>query len=248
MATLEKVLVPLYLGHRYQVEAAAKIIGGVQYDYSVKGQANEKTSMIDPVLQEAAIEGLLKTLDPEVLTLPETIISLIPPVPVGYRRDRESFEIRTGLTFDPIGVAEAAAAGTLHLMLNPQRMSRLFEQNARNGNRISVQDYLSRIAVKVNSNIRDHQGLSRAIAEVVEMKYVEYLIRLAADESTHHQVSGAARGLIQNMQSGIGTTRSPHSLAVLSLIKQFVDDPAEFKSAQVLGLPDGSPIGCDMHF
>ncbi|RMG66671.1 MAG: hypothetical protein D6722_14525 [Bacteroidetes bacterium] len=31
MATLEEVLVPLYYMHRYQVEAAAKVIGGVAY-------------------------------------------------------------------------------------------------------------------------------------------------------------------------------------------------------------------------
>lgn len=247
MATLEKVLVPLYLSHRYQVEAVSKIIGGLEYTYSVKGQ-NEKTSMIDPALQEEAITGLLSTLDPEILTLPETIINLIPPVPVGYRRDRESFQIRTGLTFDPIGIAEAASAWTLQLMLNPERMSRLFEQNARNGNRISLTDYLGRIAKTTKKNIEINRGLKKAIAEVVEMKFVEYLIRLAADQSAHHQVSGTARALIQELQFGIGSGRSPHSLAVLSLIKQFVDDPSEFKIPPVLELPDGSPIGCDSHF
>src|SRR5258708_32902484 len=36
LAQLEEMLVPLYLHHRYQLEAAAKSIGGLDYRYSVK--------------------------------------------------------------------------------------------------------------------------------------------------------------------------------------------------------------------
>src|SRR6185503_8704141 len=34
LATLEETLVPLFLMHRYQLEAAAKSIGGVRYAYA----------------------------------------------------------------------------------------------------------------------------------------------------------------------------------------------------------------------
>ena len=37
MAQLEKVLVPLYLHHRYQLKGAAKVIGGLDYRHAVKG-------------------------------------------------------------------------------------------------------------------------------------------------------------------------------------------------------------------
>lgn len=249
MAILEKVLVPLYLGHRYQVEAVSKIIGGVEYSYSVKGQENEGTKMIDPAMQKEAISALLYTLDPEVLTLPEAIINQIPPVPVGYSRDRESFKIRTGLTFDPIGAAESAATWTLKLMLDPQRMSRLFEQNARNGNRISVEDYLDQISQASRKFLLSNQGLKRAIAEMVEMKFVEFLIHLATDETTHHQVSGAARVMIQKYQLGMeGPDRRSHTIALQAMIKQFVENPASFKIPDILDLPDGSPIGCGIDF
>ena len=36
LATLEEMLVPLYLHHRYQLEASAKSIGGLDYTYAVK--------------------------------------------------------------------------------------------------------------------------------------------------------------------------------------------------------------------
>ena len=35
MATLEDVLVPIYMYHRYQVEAASKLIGGEDYMFSL---------------------------------------------------------------------------------------------------------------------------------------------------------------------------------------------------------------------
>jgi hypothetical protein len=204
--------------------------------------------MVSPEQQEAAIVGLLKTLDPVVLTLPESIISLIPPVPDGYARDRELFKIRTGLTFDPIGAAESAASWTLRLMLNPQRMSRIFEQNVRNGNRISVEQYLDQISTTTRKYLTANRGLPGAIAEVVHMQFVHYLIRLTADESMHHQISGAARALLQEFQLGISGSGRSHALSVMALIKQFVNNPAIFKVADELDLPEGSPIGCSAVF
>src|SRR5205085_9276520 len=38
LSSLEEILLPLYLHHRYQLEAAAKSIGGLDYRYSVKEQ------------------------------------------------------------------------------------------------------------------------------------------------------------------------------------------------------------------
>ncbi|WP_424522487.1 zinc-dependent metalloprotease, partial [Rubrivirga sp.] len=37
LATLEEVLVPLYLRHRYQVEATGHLLGGVHYGYTMRG-------------------------------------------------------------------------------------------------------------------------------------------------------------------------------------------------------------------
>ena len=37
MAILEDVLVPVYLFHRYQVEAVTKQVGGLNYSYALKG-------------------------------------------------------------------------------------------------------------------------------------------------------------------------------------------------------------------
>ena len=125
MAQLEQTLVPLYLFHRYQTEAAIKEIGGLDYRYKLRGDGLPDPSIVDPAEQKKALAAVLKTLEPETLTLPESLLEMLPPVPPGYPRTRESFPSHTGLTFDPIAAAESAADLTLTVLLDPARASRL---------------------------------------------------------------------------------------------------------------------------
>ena len=75
MAELEKTLVPLYLFHRYQTEAAIKEIGGLDYRYNLRGDGQPDPSIVDPAEQKKALDAVLKTLKPETLTLPESLLS-----------------------------------------------------------------------------------------------------------------------------------------------------------------------------
>src|SRR5580765_1920962 len=88
MATLEDVLVPLYMYHRYQVEATAKLIGGEDYTFSLRGKGDANPQIISPEEQRRALRAVLSTLKPEALALPESVLRLIPPRPPGYPRTR----------------------------------------------------------------------------------------------------------------------------------------------------------------
>ncbi len=48
MATLEEVLVPIYLLHRFQVEAVANSLGGLYFTHAVKYDGEIPTTMVDP--------------------------------------------------------------------------------------------------------------------------------------------------------------------------------------------------------
>lgn len=131
LATLQEVLVPLYLFHRYQVEAAAKVIGGVDYTYAVRGDGQVPLTPVVAAEQRRALRAVLAALQPEVLALPRSILALLPPRPYGFDGNaRELFSGRTGLTFDPLAPAEAATALTLGFVLHPERASRLEAQKA----------------------------------------------------------------------------------------------------------------------
>jgi hypothetical protein len=75
MATLEEVLVPVYLLHRYQVEAVAKSIGGLFFTHAIKNDGQVITKMVEPERQWKAFDALMSTISPEALALPEALIA-----------------------------------------------------------------------------------------------------------------------------------------------------------------------------
>src|SRR5947208_501889 len=76
MATLEDVLVPLYMYHRYQVEAAAKLIGGEDYTFSLRGKGDRNPQIIAPDEQKRALYAVLDTLHPEAVALAGLLLRL----------------------------------------------------------------------------------------------------------------------------------------------------------------------------
>ncbi len=109
MAQIEEVLVPLYLHHRYQVEAAADALGGMHYIYAMRGDGRVPVTMATAAEQRATLTALMATLSPAALALPEALLRKIPPRPSGYGRTRELFPRYTGLMFDAITPAVVAA-------------------------------------------------------------------------------------------------------------------------------------------
>ena len=45
---LGDVLVPIYFLHRYQIEAAGKIVGGLNYTYALRGDGQMISQMLEP--------------------------------------------------------------------------------------------------------------------------------------------------------------------------------------------------------
>ena len=122
LATLEEVLVPLYLLHRFQLIAVGKNIGGESFTYAMRGDGQVIGTPVPPDRQREAITALLDTLRPEVLRLPENVLRLIPPRPPGHPKSRETFPSHTGAVFEPFGAAESAATLTLDVhLLDSQR-------------------------------------------------------------------------------------------------------------------------------
>ena len=73
MAFLEDVLVPVYLYHRYQVEAVTKLVGGLYYTYALRGDGQIITQSLSKDEQLKALNAVISTIDPSVLVLPERI-------------------------------------------------------------------------------------------------------------------------------------------------------------------------------
>lgn len=240
-STLEDVFVPLYFFHRYQTEAAAKVIGGLDYNYKVKDDGNFSMRPVSKNTQEDALKSLLKTIDPEVLAIPENKLSLFPPRSIGFPRTRESFKGKTGVAFDPFGAAETAASTTLSLLLHPERVNRILEQKALDKNQLGFEDVLDELidnTLKSNPRQEYYEG----IQEVVNWQVMQHLIQVAASNEVYPQARNSAMKKLQKISIDFAGS----NLLYTTELKRFFEDPSKYKAeTKAPQIPDGSPIGMD---
>ena len=252
MATLEDVLVPLYMGHRYQVEAAAKVLGGLTYTAAMRGDGQITTAMIPPFEQRRALVRLLSTLEPDVLALPERILSIIPPRPVGYERGREHVRIKTGLTFDPLSAAESAADLTVSVILHPARAARLVEYHARDAKYPGLEEVIERL---LSSTWRSDHGTGYAaeVRRTVDGVVLTRLLGLAGNPAASTQARAIAHSKLMDLKTWVerqaGVTKDADQKALYrfaaSQIRRYEADPKSVIVTPPAEMPDGPPIGGD---
>ncbi|MFZ6665514.1 zinc-dependent metalloprotease [Peijinzhouia sedimentorum] len=252
MATIEDVLVPVYLLHRYQVEAAAKVIGGVEYSYALKGDGQITTKMVDPAMQREALNSIIKTLAPTALALPENLIQQIPPRPIGFGGGRETFPSRTGVTFDPLAVAETAASMSLDMLFHHERMARVIELNARNSQMPSFLQVIDEVMkATINANIAG--GLTGEIHKSINHLVLHKLMSLSMNTRTSAQVREQAAfavhqleaQLTASMNSNSAADKKAHYMSLAQTIKNFKESPDKLIAPNVPSAPPGAPIGMD---
>ena len=250
LANLEEALVPIYFFHRYQTEAAVKLIGGLDYRYALRGDGQFATEWIPRDQQMKALDALLATLSPESLMLSEEILKLIPPRPIGYGRSREIIPIRTGVTFDALGAAEIASDMTLGLLFHPAKAARLVEYHARNADQPGLIEVIDQVVDKV-WNIESKTGYAGSVQQVVHKQMVQHLINLAGHDNSSQQVKAVANFKLTNLlKDARNKSRTPkdnswkaHYEYLINQISRFLEDPEEYAPPRSLNPPAGSPIG-----
>ncbi len=250
LASLEEVLVPIYLLHRYQVEAVAKLIGGQYFNYGMRGDGQPAPQKVDAKQQQEALAALVKTLDFTILTLPPALVASIPPRPPGLPLGPETFSRATGVTFDPLSAAASAVSLTLDVLLNQQRAARLNLQHAGDP---SLPDFATVLtALGQASWYADRQdAMPGAIQRLTADQYLNRLLGLATDAKADTQVRAQAflaiRDLAQWLDRQSPLRLDPDWTAFYALarhaIAAMLDDPARVTPVQAPAPPPGSPIG-----
>ncbi len=239
MSNLEEVLVPVYFLHRYQTEAAVKVIGGLEYNYSIRGDGTFTTKLVSPDQQMKALDAVLRTIDPEVLRLDERIIQMIPPKPLGYWRGRENVNGHTGLTFDPLAFAETSSQMTMDLLLNSQRCARLMEHHSRDTKQPSLESIFTKIYEQVFEKQKE-ANFDKQIQFLTQDYFIDKLISLASDQNTSPLVRAKSRNFLTELLK----KRSEDSdIFFTDKITKFLEEPITLKPSNPLTPPDGSPIG-----
>ena len=248
VAEMEVTLVPLYLLHRYQTEATAKLIGGLDYRYAVRGDGGMVTEISPAAKQRQALAAVLKTLDASTLTLPDSLLQLLPPVPPGYPRTRESFGGFTGVTFDPEGAVEAAAGLTVSLLFDPARASRLVEYHARDASLPGLEEVI-RQTLAATWDAPRQPGLVGLTQNTVDDLVLRGLLGLATNTKASPEARAEALEQAIQLKHSLldrqltATEAIAHRDAAVRQIEDFQRNPAKYAPAPILPTPPGQPIG-----
>jgi hypothetical protein len=246
LAMVEDVLVPVYLYHRYQLEAAVKLVGGVDYTYALRGDGQVITSPLPAAQQSKALDAILECLKPGVLKIPPSVAAQIPPRPAGYDFTRELFRKRTGLVFDPLSAAETAADFPLSFLFHPERTSRLAQLES--AGLFGLTEMVKRV-IDVTWKTPKLDGMDRLIQLQTQQLVLTYLLSASQDE----QASYAARssimyhlGQLKNyISSQQKTVTDPLTTGHLALALERMKAPEKAKPTLHAQAPPGAPIGCD---
>lgn len=251
LSGLEEQLVLVYLFHRYQAEAAAKVVGGLDYRFAVRGDGQKVTEIVPAVQQRKALEALLGTLRPDFLTLPESLWRTLPPPASGYPRTREAFAGRTGLAFDALAAAETAADLVVRLLLDPERAERLIEQHARDVQNPGLPEILDQL-LAVTWKAAPERGVQAEIQRVVNEVVLERLLALAGNEQAAAQARAVVflklqeldRLFTEQLRTRLDESRRAALTFAQARIRRFLREPGSAQAPHPLEAPPGQPIGC----
>ena len=243
-SVLEDVFVPLYFFHRYQTEGVAKVIGGLEYNYAVKGDGQEVVTIADKAMQEEALKSVLKTLDAEEIAIPKEKLNLFPPRSFGTPRTRESIKGKTGVSFDALSAVETASEMTLRFLLHPEKASRLIQQKSIETDNVGLNEVLDDL-ISATINKKHNDLYLREAQTIINFRVLLYIMNLAGHTNVHPQVNAIASQKINELKMQFSKDASNVAVhaEMVKRINAFNEHPELFKVIPSPKIPDGSPIG-----
>ncbi len=256
LSLLEAKFLPLYLHHRYQLQAAVKSVGGLYYTYAVKTAAGapspaEVQQIVPAARQRDALAAVLDTLKVEELAVPPRILQLIPPRAFGYEGGtQELFAKRTDPAFDPVAAAVVSADLAVSRLLEPRRAARLIQFHSLDKSNPDFRDVLDALVTRTWRAGAPRDEYHAAVERAVQSLVVTRLMDLADDDNAAPQVRGVANEYLRAlMQEDTAVTvrdeaKGIHLRSTREEIERFLARPdAPRKRTPPPPAPPGDPIG-----
>ena len=245
LSNLRRKFVPVWLFHRYEVIATGKWLGGVDYAYGVAGDGRPAPKPVEAKDQRAALSALLATLSPEVLTVPTPLVNALSSGVNGRadaQFDTEVFDNAGSAVFDPLVATDVAAQVTLDTLLAPTRLTRIYEQKARDAGQLGLEETLDAL---IDTTVA-HTGT--AVERRIALRTLVSMARAQSEPATPIDVSAVLRQRLERATGMLGKAGDDGwGAAVAALLK---DPRALGAEIGKLGrpapaIPPGMPIGGD---
>ncbi len=250
MHQLNERLAPVYLHHRYALEAAWKAVGGLDFTFALAGDGQVPARVADPAMQRRALELLVRAIQPEELAIPERVAALIPPPPFGYGSGPWGFASPAGGAFDPLAAAQVLSTAVVEGVLHRERAARLVSFHARDARAPSLDEVIGRLVDGTWGQPTPASPRDAALRRVAQRAVVDRLIALASDRQATPQARAAAEyrlaRLAERLQgrSGGGAEQRAHEELAMRDVRRFLERrAAPTEPTQPLPIPPGTPIG-----
>jgi hypothetical protein len=250
MWMLNERLVPVYLHHRYAIEAAIKAVGGMNYTFALRGDAQTPTTIVDPAKQRQALNALLATMQPKALAIPERILAKLPPSPYGFSGGW-SFSSPAGIVFDPLAAARALSGYVADGLLQPERVERMIAFHARNPAAPSADEVMGAMIESVYSNTKASTPYEAALRRAARRSVVDALINLSANSRVTADARAVAEDRLNRLAVRLAALNAgdredrASNAAVVRDARNWLDRRiAPPRTTGVIQLPPGTPIGC----
>ncbi|MGV3617837.1 MAG: zinc-dependent metalloprotease [Fimbriimonas sp.] len=243
LGRLEEVLGPVYFYHRYAVDGALRMVGGMLYVHTVRGDGRTPTAAVPGEAQRAALEALLDATQPEVLDLPAGLAKLLAPPAYGYSRTRESFATSTRFTFDSLGAANSAADLVIGRLLDPARCHRVVELSTHDASLPNLDEVLDRIVRRTFWVAPPASPRERELRQGVQDVVLNRLMDLA--DAGSPSVRYRARATLVTISERLAASTTPRNVELTRDISLFLNRPATATPRKPAALPPlpGAPIG-----
>jgi hypothetical protein len=248
VANLRRRFVPLWLLHRYQLVAAAKGIGGVDFTYAVNGGGREAATSVAPAQQRAALDAVLATLRPEALRVPPALLPLLSAAQnstTDRQYETEIFATAGGPVFDPLVAADAAAQLTVQTLIAPRRLARLVVQSQSDPSALGVGEVLDRLSETVLASTSDDLGRRIAYRTLATMAQV------ARRGDASPEVAAALDQKLADVAALLAKRKASGAERAWALsLSRRLADPAQREQLaaslpRMVSVPPGDPIGED---
>ena len=256
VADLRRVIVPIYLFHRYEIDAASKLIGGIDFPYAVNGDGREAARPVSGADQRRALDALLTTVDPAALDLPDPLIGLLSSAQSGEHDrqfDVEVFGDASDPVFDLPTAADAAADITFSDLLNPTRLNRVVELGGRDPGKLGLNELLTRTVAAVFADKPGASGRTGELRRRVQMRLVLDLAETLQDASLSPTAAGQIKAALTMLGARLAARKGGDapdlaqarylSAILLDTTRDAIKTMAVADKARGVAPPPGSPIG-----
>lgn len=250
MWMLNERFVPVYLHHRYAIEAATKAIGGMEYTFALRGDGQTPATVVAPAEQREALRRLIATIQPKELAVPERIVKMIPPSPYGFSGGWGFATTPAGIVYDPLAIARSLASNVADGILQPDRIERVISFHARDAASPSADEVVGQLIDGVYTTAAATTAYERGVRRQARRAVVDALFALATDQRSTADARAVADDALNRLATRLSaaTTDDADDRAangeVVRDVRNWLDRRiAPPRPTGVIPLPPGTPIG-----